>query len=171
MSESEGYSSEEQVSNEEHTPAEKATEDPRVIDPSEVDAGTTGGTVTDMPGQQGNSGAQQGIVKSPESMMRDAAAFEQAEKVPETVDVPAVGAAMGTDIENLLHIPQHIVVLLGLGALAFAQAVPTFGVSNSVAGVLLGIAAIVTALFGPATLVTARTTNRTPLHNAQGGSV
>jgi hypothetical protein len=63
--------------------------------------------------------------------------------------VPVVGKQLGVSIQNLLGVSPAVMHLISLAGFAFSAAVTTFGISGVLKGVLLGVSAIVLAVFGP----------------------
>jgi len=64
------------------------------------------------------------------------------------VSIP-VGKQLGLDIDHLLHITPAAAVGIASVAYAIAAAIGTFDVSGVLKGVLLGVVAFITSIFGP----------------------
>lgn len=63
--------------------------------------------------------------------------------------VPLVGRQLGVSIQNLLHASPAVMHLISLAGFAFSGAVQTFSISGVWRGVLVGLAAVILAVFGP----------------------
>lgn len=63
---------------------------------------------------------------------------------------PLVGAKIGIELRTLLHIDDHLFVLLCTGLYALAAAVTTFGITGVAKGIILGVIAFASAIgFSP----------------------
>jgi hypothetical protein len=65
------------------------------------------------------------------------------------VTIP-VGRELGVDIVTLLKVPTWVLLLITILAYAIAAAVSAFGISGIWKGIILGVVAFITTVFGPA---------------------